>query len=54
MAAGALLVLEAGGLISDFDGEEGYLDSGNVVGGNPKVFAQLLQVVQSHAKAGKI
>ena len=50
MAAGALLVLEAGGLISDFDGEEGYLESGNVVGGNPKVFAQLLQVVQSHAK----
>lgn len=50
MAAGALLVLEAGGLISDFDGEEGYLESGNVVGGNPKVFAQLLQVVQSHAR----
>ena len=50
MAAGALLVLEAGGLISDFDGEEGYLESGNVVGGNPKVFAQLLQIVQSHAK----
>ena len=54
MAAGALLVLEAGGLISDFDGEEGYLESGNVVGGNPKVFAQLLQVVQSHAKRAKI
>jgi myo-inositol-1(or 4)-monophosphatase len=50
MAAGALLVLEAGGLIADFDGEEGYLESGNVVGGNPKVFAQLLQVVQSHTR----
>lgn len=48
LAAGALLVQEAGGLISDMDGEEGYLASGNVVCGTPKVFAQLLKVVQSH------
>jgi myo-inositol-1(or 4)-monophosphatase len=51
MAAGALLIQEAGGLIADFDGEEGYLDSGNVVGGNPKVFAQLLQVIQMHTRS---
>ncbi|MEJ5210877.1 MAG: inositol monophosphatase family protein [Burkholderiales bacterium] len=51
MAAGALLILEAGGLIGDFQGEDGYLESGNVVGGNPKVFAQLLQVIQSHTQA---
>ncbi len=48
MAAGALLILEAGGLIADFDGEDRYLETGNVVGGNPKVFAQLLQVIQHH------
>lgn len=46
MAAGSLLVVEAGGLIGDFDGEADYLQTGEVVCGNPKVFAQLLQLVQ--------
>jgi myo-inositol-1(or 4)-monophosphatase len=45
MAAGALMVAEAGGLVGDFRGEPGYLDSGRIVCGNPKIFAQLLQVV---------
>jgi len=45
MAAGALLVQEAGGLVGDFRGETGYLDSGRIVCGNPKIFAQLLQVI---------
>lgn len=47
MAAGALLVLEAGGLVSDFSGEAGYLDAGKIVAGTPKVFGQLLPVVQA-------
>lgn len=48
IAAGALLITEAGGLISDLSGESHYLDSGNVVAGSPKVFNQLLQLVQAH------
>jgi myo-inositol-1(or 4)-monophosphatase len=48
MAAGALLILEAGGLVSDLAGEGDYLKTGNIVGGNPKVFAQLLQAIQPH------
>ncbi|MDX5444985.1 MAG: inositol monophosphatase [Zoogloeaceae bacterium] len=48
MAAGALLILEAGGLVTDFGGGSGYLDSGRLVAGTPKVFAQLLPVVQAH------
>jgi myo-inositol-1(or 4)-monophosphatase len=48
MAAGTLLISEAGGLVSDLAGEPGYLASGNLVAGNPKVFSQLLQVIQSH------
>lgn len=48
IAAGCLLVKEAGGLVSDFTGEDGYLKSGHVVAGNPKVFAQLLQAIQPH------
>jgi len=47
MAAGALLILEAGGLVTDFDGEPHYLDRGNIVCGAPKVFVPLLQVVQA-------
>ena len=45
MAAGALLIKEAGGLISDLNGSERYLDNGQVVCGNPKVFKQLLSTV---------
>jgi myo-inositol-1(or 4)-monophosphatase len=46
-AAGALLIMEAGGLISDYDGESEYVARGDVVCGAPKVFAPLLQLVQS-------
>jgi myo-inositol-1(or 4)-monophosphatase len=48
MAAGVLLIQEAGGLVSDFAGEGNYLATGNVVAGAPKVFGQLLPVIQSH------
>ena len=48
MAAGSLLIQEAGGLVSDFDGDGHYLDSGRIVAGNPKVFGQLLRVVAGH------
>jgi myo-inositol-1(or 4)-monophosphatase len=46
MAAGALLILEAGGFVADFDGAPNFLQSGHIVCGNPKVFAQLLKLVQ--------
>ena len=46
MAAGSLLILEAGGLVSDFDGDPGYLADGRIVCGSPKIFPQLLQLVQ--------
>jgi myo-inositol-1(or 4)-monophosphatase len=45
MAAGALLVQEAGGLVADFRGEADYLASGRIVAGNPKIFAQMLQTL---------
>jgi myo-inositol-1(or 4)-monophosphatase len=48
MAAGALLISEAGGLVSDFAGEADYLASGNVVAGSPKIFGQLLPIIQAH------
>ena len=52
MAAGALLVQEAGGLVAGLSGESDYLESGRIIGGNPKIFAQLLQTIAPHA--GKV
>lgn len=48
IAAGSLLVQEAGGIVGDFEGNESWLDTGHIVAGNPKVFAQMLQVIQPH------
>jgi myo-inositol-1(or 4)-monophosphatase len=48
IAAGALLVREAGGLVSDFNGGNDYMQSGNVVCGNPKCLKAVLQIVQPH------
>ena len=45
IAAGSLLVSEAGGLIGNFQGDPGYLHVGDVLAGNPKIFAQLVQTL---------
>ena len=45
MAAGALLIREAGGLVGDFAGEDRFLDSGRIVAANPKLFAALLRLL---------
>lgn len=45
IAAGALLVQEAGGLVSDFAGGEDYLQSGNIIAGTPKVYKELVQTL---------
>jgi myo-inositol-1(or 4)-monophosphatase len=50
IAAGSLLVIEAGGLISDLQGGEDFLKKGDVVAGTPKVFKSLLQMVSSALK----
>ena len=48
IAAGCLLITEAGGLVGDLEGNDTQLQSGNIVAGNPKVFGQLLQVIAPH------
>ncbi len=49
IAAGALLVLEAGGLISDIDGHAAYLESGNIIAGNAKIEAGLSRILKGAA-----
>ena len=46
MAAGALLVQEAGGLVGDLEGEQSYLESGDVCAATPKVFPALLEAMR--------
>jgi myo-inositol-1(or 4)-monophosphatase len=46
MAAGVLLIQEAGGLSSDFSGGDNHLESGNIVAGNPKLFAEILKTIR--------
>ena len=45
MAAGALLIREAGGLVGDFAGEDRFLESGRIVAANGKIFAALLKLL---------
>jgi myo-inositol-1(or 4)-monophosphatase len=46
MAAGALMILEAGGLVGDLRGDAGYLDSGEIACATPKVFSALLEALR--------
>ncbi len=49
IAAGALLIEEAGGLLSDLDGGAGYLRTGNLLAGAPGVLGELRSAVNAHA-----
>jgi myo-inositol-1(or 4)-monophosphatase len=48
IAAGYLMVKEAGGLICDFEGGQNMLDSGNIIAANPKLISPILKIIQSH------
>jgi len=52
IAAGCLLVTEAGGMVSDLSGNDNYLETGHLCAGNPEIHAQLLQVFAPHLTAG--
>jgi myo-inositol-1(or 4)-monophosphatase len=45
MAAGVLLIQEAGGLVGDLSGGSDYLDTGNVVAAGAKTFKAMLQTM---------
>ncbi len=47
-AAGALLVREAGGLVTDIAGGERFLETGNVITGNIKVHNAMLRRIRPH------
>ncbi|WP_227657507.1 inositol monophosphatase family protein [Candidatus Magnetaquicoccus inordinatus] len=49
VAAGALILQEAGGFVTDFAGEIDFLRSGNVVAANAAIHSRLLEKIQSSA-----
>ena len=51
LAAGALIIREAGGIVSGLDGSENYLDSGHILCGSPKVYAGLAKLCAPDIKA---
>ncbi|MDX1374991.1 MAG: inositol monophosphatase family protein [Burkholderiales bacterium] len=46
MAAGSLLIGEAGGLVGDLEGGQGYLAAGDIAAATPKVFPELLAALR--------
>jgi myo-inositol-1(or 4)-monophosphatase len=53
VAAGSLLITEAGGLIGNFTGEADFLYQREAVAGTPKVYGQLVQLLKPYSKAIK-
>lgn len=49
VAAGSLLIREAGGLIADYHGNQDFLANGQVVAANHLIFNELLKVVSGNA-----
>lgn len=48
LAAGVLLIEEAGGVVSDFAGNDDYFNNGNLVVGNLKIQKQILDSIKPH------
>jgi myo-inositol-1(or 4)-monophosphatase len=46
MAAGVLLIQEAGGLVGDLAGGHSYLENGNIVAATPKLFPAMLRAIR--------
>jgi len=48
IAAGILLIQEAGGVVTDFSFRDNYLASGNIIAGNPKMHQAMFKVIEPH------
>lgn len=53
MAAGVLLIQEAGGIVSDLEGGDRWMTRGDILTANVKLHRALGQLLQSHPQAGR-
>jgi len=52
-AAGSLIITEAGGLVGNFTGESDFLYQRELVAGNPRIYGQLVQILQPYTRVIK-
>lgn len=52
IAGGALLITEAGGIVSDLAGAQNYLTSGHICAGNPNIHEHLIKLIAPHLTPG--
>jgi len=45
IAAGCLLIQEAGGMVSDFAGKQDFMKSGNIIAGNAKIYGEVFRII---------
>jgi len=50
VAAGSLLVTEAGGLVGNFTGESDFLEQREILAGTPRIYGQLVPVLHKYSK----
>ncbi len=50
VAAGSLLVTEAGGLVGNFSGDADFLHQRECLAGNPRIYGQMVQVLGKYSK----
>ncbi|MEJ5126771.1 inositol monophosphatase family protein [Comamonas sp. MYb21] len=50
VAAGSLLVTEAGGLVGNFTGEADFLEQREVLAGTPRIYGQLVPILAKYSK----
>ncbi len=50
VAAGSLLVTEAGGLVGNFTGESDFLEQKECLAGSPRIYGQLVQILGKYSK----
>ncbi|MDH3531311.1 MAG: inositol monophosphatase [Gammaproteobacteria bacterium] len=50
LAAGSLIIREAGGIISGLDGSEGFMESGHVLTGTPRIYRELAKLCAPEIK----
>lgn len=49
IAAGSLLVTEAGGIAGEFNGESNYMNTGHIIAASPRVFGQMVGLLAEFA-----
>ena len=50
IAAGTLMIQEAGGIVDDMEGKQQFLENGNIIAAPPKIFQAMAKTIHPHLK----